>query len=604
MNTYSYYVRIKSIEMTNFRNIEHGIINFSNSDCESLENEEGSICGLYGQNGSGKSSVLMAINIMKEAFSGNTLDYGLFQSCIRENSDSCKIDYVLSIYNQHYDDELDKGNIKKAEVGYSISIKKVTIDGKNELHIFNEVLKAKIIKKDNTVIPMKTYFKTGDLEVEHTTYLNSFKKYVNGWNNFAKASFENSLKEKHDKQSSFIFCHGLGLDAEVRDKRDEYLKKHNDKYLEYTKILANSDHIDWFDGIENEEKRIHREAWNNQLKMLNESIKTISYYELCNFSVKEDEIKLLDEIIDAFNAEATMNNGMIQIITTKNLGDTNYGNKLPLYVSECDTAYLGFDDTALDYCDEDDLYGSYLFNLDLKENTMSHTSVYTLMSIDAQLQYLNDLIQSIIPGLNIFIDINNEKICKTLDLLRDKDGDIDFDYLLEDDSAINNAYEKHPDDYVYLFEPMDIEYTIVSNRDNHKIPLLYESDGVRRIISICSLLAYAYNNPGVILAIDEFDAGIFEFLLGEIVEVLDESAKGQIIFTSHNLRPLEVLRPKNVYFTTTDPKNRFVRITNLSGNNNLRSCYYRNIILGGKDELYKKTDRFDIKNALYRESMW
>ena len=39
--------------------------------------------------------------------------------------------------------------------------------------------------------------------------------------------------------------------------------------------------------------------------------------------------------------------------------------------------------------------------------------------------------------------------------------------------------------------------------------------------------------------IDEFDSGIYEYLLGELLEIMNESAKGQFVFTSHNLRPLE-----------------------------------------------------------------
>ena len=39
--------------------------------------------------------------------------------------------------------------------------------------------------------------------------------------------------------------------------------------------------------------------------------------------------------------------------------------------------------------------------------------------------------------------------------------------------------------------------------------------------------------------IDELDSGIYEYLLGECLEVMQDKAKGQLIFTSHNLRPLE-----------------------------------------------------------------
>lgn len=42
-------------------------------------------------------------------------------------------------------------------------------------------------------------------------------------------------------------------------------------------------------------------------------------------------------------------------------------------------------------------------------------------------------------------------------------------------------------------------------------------------------------------SIDELDAGIFEYMLGELLDIFGKSAKGQLIFTSHNLRALEML---------------------------------------------------------------
>ena len=97
-------------------------------------------------------------------------------------------------------------------------------------------------------------------------------------------------------------------------------------------------------------------------------------------------------------------------------------------------------------------------------------------------------------------------------------------------------------------------FEVMSCRENNTIPLRFESDGIRRLVSILSLLIAAYNQPFFTIAVDEIDAGIFEYLLGEILKVLSNSAKGQIIFTSHNLRPLEVLPPKYLCFTTTNPK--------------------------------------------------
>ena len=47
-----------------------------------------------------------------------------------------------------------------------------------------------------------------------------------------------------------------------------------------------------------------------------------------------------------------------------------------------------------------------------------------------------------------------------------------------------------------------------------------------------------------------------EYLLGELIEIIYESAKEQFIFTSHNLRVLEKLPYKSIILTTINPKNR------------------------------------------------
>ena len=100
------------------------------------------------------------------------------------------------------------------------------------------------------------------------------------------------------------------------------------------------------------------------------------------------------------------------------------------------------------------------------------------------------------------------------------------------------------------------------------------------------------------MAIDELDSGIYEFLLGELLEVFSTGARGQIIFTSHNLRPLEILDKENIIFTTVNPENRYIRKTDIKPSNNLRDVYLRNIqVLEGEDSLYKPTNTFEIQKA-------
>ena len=143
---------------------------------------------------------------------------------------------------------------------------------------------------------------------------------------------------------------------------------------------------------------------------------------------------------------------------------------------------------------------------------------------------------------------------------------------------------------------------LMSLRDGKTIPFQYESEGIKKIVSILQLLIVVYNSPSITVAVDELDAGIFEYLLGEILSIISEKGKGQLIFTSHNLRPLETLDKGFIAFTTTNPYNRYFRMTNVKGNNNLRDFYYRDIVLGEQDEpLYQSTDNFEIALA-FREA--
>lgn len=143
---------------------------------------------------------------------------------------------------------------------------------------------------------------------------------------------------------------------------------------------------------------------------------------------------------------------------------------------------------------------------------------------------------------------------------------------------------------------------LISLKNGKVIPFQYESEGIKKIVSILQLLIVVYNNPSITVAIDEIDTGIFEYLLGELLNIISEKGKGQLIFTSHNLRPLETIDKGFIAFTTTNPDKRYIRMINVKGNNNLRDFYYRDIVLGEQDEqLYNPTNNFEIALA-FREA--
>ena len=139
---------------------------------------------------------------------------------------------------------------------------------------------------------------------------------------------------------------------------------------------------------------------------------------------------------------------------------------------------------------------------------------------------------------------------------------------------------------------------LMSKRNSKVIPLKYEADGIKKIISILDLLIIAYNTQSITVAIDELDSGVFEYLLGEVLKIISEQGRGQLIFTSHNLRPLETIDKRFIVFTTTNPSNRYVRMKHVMANNNLRDFYYRDISVGTQDEeLYDYTDNAKIAMA-------
>lgn len=140
---------------------------------------------------------------------------------------------------------------------------------------------------------------------------------------------------------------------------------------------------------------------------------------------------------------------------------------------------------------------------------------------------------------------------------------------------------------------------LMSKREGMKeIPIRMESEGIIKIISILNALIQAFGNPSICLVIDELDSGIFEYMLGELLDIFKKSAKGQLIFTSHNLRALEMIDKESIMFSTTNPNNRYIHMKNVRESNNLRNMYIRSITLGGQsEEIYEETDSFKIARA-------
>ena len=91
-------VRLTKIEITNFKNVEHGVLSFENT----RKAYSASILGLYGQNGSGKTALIDALSLLKYALTGQSLPAS-FVDFVNVNAEHAKVKYTLQIANQDTD---------------------------------------------------------------------------------------------------------------------------------------------------------------------------------------------------------------------------------------------------------------------------------------------------------------------------------------------------------------------------------------------------------------------------------------------------------------------------------------------------------------------
>ena len=79
-------VRIVETELENFKNVNYGdikFVNYSNAEYRA-ELKESDINGIYGQNGSGKTAIIEAFDILQHIMSGNTISYDEYEGMFND----------------------------------------------------------------------------------------------------------------------------------------------------------------------------------------------------------------------------------------------------------------------------------------------------------------------------------------------------------------------------------------------------------------------------------------------------------------------------------------------------------------------------------------
>ncbi len=117
------------------------------------------------------------------------------------------------------------------------------------------------------------------------------------------------------------------------------------------------------------------------------------------------------------------------------------------------------------------------------------------------------------------------------------------------------------------------------------IPFSAESTGTLRILDLVPSIIMAVMGSTVI--IDEFDTGIHDIMVRDIIDAINDSIRGQLIFTTHNTLLLESgIEKDSIYFLTVDSAgNKEVRSLDdyeyrTQKNNNIRSLYLKGLYEG------------------------
>lgn len=467
-------VRIKRIVLDDFKSVEHGVVDFNCGRKYIQEGTSSDILGLYGQNGSGKTSLVEALSIIELALSNESVP-NAYRKCIAVGKEFAKITVVFDL-------QYPNSNIR--EITYSCCIKKEEMD------------------KKESEAQAKAQFNAVGLELKNDSFY-----YI-------------------DNAKVIIFNEKLSMKWESSSKRTLLIDTSSDNY-----------------PFTPDTKR---------KEMIGGKKKTLFDLEVCKQRQRDKSKSFIfsKEFIKAVK-ENSKNAIFPEILTELKMFATNYLFAIDSEFSRiAETNFALFIPTPEGYV-----------TLKMEGTFIESIDGYNMKK--ELVQQLSDVINQIIPGLTM-------------------------EYKLIEKTIAPNG------------QPA-ISAKMVSCRDEIEIPLSYESDGIKKLTSILSLIVCAFYQKSTTIAIDEFDSGIFEYMLGEILQAFEEAGKGQFIFTSHNLRPLEVIDKKYIYFTTANPQNRYTRLKGVAESNNLRDMYFRELIMNEQDEsLYNRTKKTKLISAMRR----
>lgn len=167
-------------------------------------------------------------------------------------------------------------------------------------------------------------------------------------------------------------------------------------------------------------------------------------------------------------------------------------------------------------------------------------------------------------------NIYDERIVENLEKIIDQIGDI-FSVIIPGSKLILEKKDERIED-----GGKKMAVNIYVEKNGKRIAVENESTGIIKLISLLSALIYYVQDENAIILVDELDIHIFEYLLATLLEKLCKYAKGQLIFTAHNLLPMEKLNRNSIIISSIENDDTtYVYFKGTSGTTNLRQKYLR-----------------------------
>lgn len=131
-----------------------------------------------------------------------------------------------------------------------------------------------------------------------------------------------------------------------------------------------------------------------------------------------------------------------------------------------------------------------------------------------------------------------------------------------------------------------VSLNLYIEKNNIKVPILWESTGTIKLISLLSILISYIKNEKVTILIDELDVHIFEYLLAILLKEMSREAKGQLIFTGHNLLPMEKLGKDSIIIATKlEGEINYTYMKGISHSTNIRQKYLKSQALWSEENI-------------------